>query len=169
MDKSSRLEKIVHAISSSEKPVSGTQLAKLCNVSRQVIVQDIALLRAKNIDILSTHKGYVLLQTRKQRIFKVFHKENQIEEELHAIVDLGGRVENVFVEHPVYGRLEASMNLATRKDVQVFMEQVASKDFEPLTSLTSGVHSHVVSACREDVLDEIERTLSKMNILYAEG
>lgn len=91
-----RREEILKYISNSSVPVSGTALAKMFCVSRQVIVQDIALLRAKNCDILSTNRGYIINQPRKvERIFWVCHEGDQIEEELNHVVDLGGTVVDV--------------------------------------------------------------------------
>ena len=83
--------------------ISGTGLAEKLGVSRQIIVQDIALLRAVNKNILSTNKGYVLFQETEQknkikRSFKIKHKEEDILEELYLVVDLGGRFVDVVVE-----------------------------------------------------------------------
>ena len=101
MDGNKRRQAIIDILKNSLQPVSGTYLAKTLQVSRQVIVQDIALLRAGDYDIYSTHKGYVL-NTQKvcKRIFKVHHDDNEVEKELSLIVDLGGYVEDVFVYHP---------------------------------------------------------------------
>ena len=103
MDGNKRRQAIIDILKNSLQPVSGTYLAKTLQVSRQVIVQDIALLRAGDYDIYSTHKGYVL-NTQKvcKRIFKVHHDDNEVEKELSLIVDLGGYVEDVFVYHKVY-------------------------------------------------------------------
>ena len=57
MEKEARLQAIYDTISKSEVPVSGSELSKKFNVSRQVIVQDIALLKARNVHIYATHKG----------------------------------------------------------------------------------------------------------------
>ena len=59
MDAKTRRKEILNIIKYNMEPVSGSALAKKLNVSRQVIVQDIALLRAENNDIISTHKGYI--------------------------------------------------------------------------------------------------------------
>ena len=105
MTGSERRKHIVDRIRQSQKPVSGTVLARECQVSRQVIVQDIALIRAAGHDILSTHRGYRLQERRQaSRVFQVRHTDAQIEEELFTIVDLGGSVKNVMVDHQVYGQ-----------------------------------------------------------------
>ena len=99
-----RRTKIVELIQNSEKPLSGTALAKQCDVSRQVIVQDIALIRASGYDIISTNRGYIIQEPLvRERVFKVNHTDEQLEEELYSIIDLGGTVVNVMVNHRVYG------------------------------------------------------------------
>ena len=91
-----RRTKIVELIQNSEKPLSGTALAKQCDVSRQVIVQDIALIRASGYDIISTNRGYIIQEPLvRERVFKVNHTDEQLEEELYSIIDLGGTVVNV--------------------------------------------------------------------------
>ena len=99
-----RRTKIVELIQNSEKPLSGTALAKQCDVSRQVIVQDIALIRASGYDIISTNRGYIIQEPLvRERVFKVNHTDEQLEEELYSIIDLGGTVVNVMVNHRYMG------------------------------------------------------------------
>ena len=99
-----RREQILNILKDSGKPVPGVELARLLQVSRQVIVQDMALLRANGIEILSTNRGYVAVRESSfSRVFKVIHTEEQVEEELNLYVDFGGTVEDVFVYHKVYG------------------------------------------------------------------
>ena len=100
MHGSERREQIIRQIQESKAPVSGTKLASFYNVSRQVIVQDIALIRAAGHEIISTNRGYLLNEDASvQRTFKVKHTDAQVEEELYSIVDLGGSVKNVMVNH----------------------------------------------------------------------
>ena len=74
-----RRQEILKYIEQSENPVSGQKLAEIFHVSRQVIVQDIALLRAGDREILSTNRGYVCKDEKKAvRIFRVFHTDEQI-------------------------------------------------------------------------------------------
>ena len=97
-----RRQGIIHTIMEASQPVSGKKLATKYEVSRQVIVQDIALLRAANYEILSTSKGYLMQKMpRVQKIITVVHGDEQIEDELNTIVDMGGNVLDVFVEHEV--------------------------------------------------------------------
>ena len=103
MTGSRRREEIVSKIKSSEVPVPGKELAKVYDVSRQVIVQDIALIRAAGYDIISTNRGYILNAPHTvTRVFKVSHTDEQMEDELCSIVDLGGKVVNVMINHRIY-------------------------------------------------------------------
>jgi len=116
MTGSDRRRDILQKIKESRSPVSGKELASLCGVSRQVIVQDMALIRAAGYDIISTNRGYILNEPKAaSRIFKVQHTDEQIEEELCAVVDLGGCVDTVFVNHRVYGRMEAELKEDSRR------------------------------------------------------
>lgn len=166
MNGSERREGILRYIKESKVPVSGQKLASIYKVSRQVIVQDIALIRAAGHEIVATNRGYLLHEPVSfQRILKVQHTNEQTEEELHAIVDLGGCVENVMVNHKVYGKMEAVLNINSRRKVAVFLENIASGKSSPLLNITSGYHYHLVSADSEETLDEIEDVLQKKGFL----
>ncbi len=122
-----RRTKIVELIQNSEKPLSGTALAKQCDVSRQVIVQDIALIRSSGYDIISTNRGYIIQEPLvRERVFKVNHTDEQLEEELYSIIDLGCTVVNVMVNHRVYGHMEAELRINSRRKVEAYMEDIRS-------------------------------------------
>ena len=118
-----RRGKIIQALKNSDKAVSATTLAKEFDVSRQVIVQDVALLRANGKNIFSTNRGYLIQEDEETtRVFKVQHEDDEVEKELTTIVDLGGTVEDVFVYHKVYGVLRAEMNIKSRMDIRNYMD-----------------------------------------------
>ena len=168
-----RRAEIFHTIETSDSPISGTALAKKYNVSRQVIVQDIALLRAAHKEIYSTPRGYILMSastitkaeapivsTLPRRVFQVAHTDEQIEDELNTIVDNGGRVIDVFIKHEVYGSLKADLPIHCRRHVQEFMADLQTGKSRPLKNLTSGnIHYHTVEADNEQTLDFIENEL----------
>lgn len=111
MDGEVRRQKILKEIQGSESPVSGTQLARNFEVSRQVIVQDIAVLRAAGNEIVSTCRGYICQGShRASRVIRVKHTDDEIMEELNTIVDFGGTAEDVFISHNVYGTLRAGQH-----------------------------------------------------------
>lgn len=162
MEGQERREQIIKILTSTKEPISGTELSKQLGVSRQVIVQDIALLRAVNKNILSTTKGYMLYYQEKQKVnrcFSVCHTTEQIEDELCSIVDNGGKVLDVIVSHEIYGTIAADLIIATRQDVYDFVEKVKSKKTVPLKELTNNHHLHTVEADNEQILDRIETSL----------
>lgn len=160
MSGAERRENMIAVIRQSEKPVPAKTLAKMFHVSRQVIVQDVALVRAAGYDILSTNRGYIL-QTPSvyTRVFKVTHTDEQLEDELCAIVDLGGKILNVMVNHRVYGRMSAELNISSRRKVQEFLDDIHNGKSSPLMKITSNYHYHQVEADSEETLDLIESML----------
>jgi transcriptional regulator of NAD metabolism len=168
MDGNKRREKLIQLLKASNNPISGGELANKLGVSRQVIVQDIALLRASDIDIISTTKGYLLYQSREtkhQRIINVSHSTESIEDELCTIVDNGGKVLDVHVIHEIYGQIVTDLIIRNRSDVYDFVKQVNEKRIVPLKELTAGAHRHTIEADSEDALDRIEEALLRKNYL----
>ena len=155
-----RRAQILAQLETRTDPISATALAQQFGVSRQVVVQDVALLRAAGRDITSTNRGYLLKSTKTvNRIFKLRHTDEQMQEELSTIVDLGGRVENVMVSHRVYGTLCADLNIGSRHKIDLFLEDIRSGKSSPLKNITSNYHYHTVEAESEEVLDHIEEAL----------
>lgn len=161
-----RREKMLALLQAADQPISGTALAKTFQVSRQIVVQDIALLRAKKQDIISTYRGYIIQkQTYCKRIFKVQHTDEQMEEELNLYVDFGGVVEDEFVYHKIYDVIRAEMGLKSRRDVALYMEKLRSGISKSLKDVTSGYHYHTITAESEQVLDQIQEELYKKGFL----
>ncbi len=166
MNANERRKQIIRLLSDSNAPIPGISLAKDLGVSRQVIVQDIALLRAEGNDILSMKQGYLMQQKSSlKRVFKTFHSENEVEEELQLIVDLGGFIKDVFVYHKVYGVIKAEMNIKSRLDIEKFMADIRSGKSVPLLRVTSGYHYHTVLADSEQLLDVIQEKLAQRGFL----
>jgi len=164
MDGDRRRDQIIELLKASKKPLSGTELAKQLLVSRQVIVQDIALLRAVNKNILSTNKGYILYDSHTEnksykRTVLVKHSNEQILDELQTIVDYGGHVLDVVVEHEIYGQITVDLIINNRQDAEEFVKRLNDNKTRPLNELTYGVHYHTIEADREDYLDRIEQQL----------
>ena len=166
MNGNERRTEILKLLTESQGPVSGVSLARQLGVSRQIIVQDIALLRAAGNDILAMNQGYMIQSKPKlSRVFKVIHKEKDVEEELNTIVDFGGIVKDVFVYHKAYGVLRAEMNIRSRLDIVNFVEKIKSGKSNLLMNVTSGYHYHTVMADSEQLLDIIQEKLREMGFL----
>lgn len=166
LEKEDRLSKELEIFRENSEPLPGTSLGKLLGVSRQVIVQDIALLRAKGYNITSTSKGYVYTETTKSfRVFKVCHEADRAMEELQLIIDYGGVVEDVRINHRVYGKMSAPLKIRNKKDILKFIHDIKTGKSAPLSNITSGYHFHKVTADDEQTLDEIEEQLRKEGFL----
>ena len=166
MKANERRKEIAAYLMLSDSPVSGTELSAKFGVSRQIIVQDMALIRANGVDITSTHRGYVIQESKQvSRVFKVIHMDEQVEEELNLFVDLGAKVENVFVYHKVYGVIKADMNIKSRRDVKKYMEGITSGKSTNLMNLTSNYHYHTIVAEDEQTLDMIQDELQQKGFL----
>jgi len=168
MNGTERRQRILELLREAEGPLSGSALARELGVSRQIIVQDMALLRARtDMEIISTYQGY-LLHTPEEicsRVFKVRHGADRTEEELLEIVDLGGRVEDVFVYHRVYGVVRGQLMIGSRKDVREFMELLREGSSAPLMQITDDYHYHTVIADSAKDLDRIQERLSQLGFL----
>ncbi len=154
-----------------EQPVTGAELAANLNVSRQVVVQDIALLRASGVNIIATLSGYLHLPlivcSRPVRVFTCRHTTlAEVEKELMIVIESGGKVRDVIIEHPVYGEITAQLMLTTAAGVKDLVARLAQKGSAPLSTVTDGVHMHTVEADSESKLDEIENELQKAGILF---
>lgn len=164
-----RRKEIIAFLMAEQKPVSGSTLAQQFGVSRQIIVQDISVLKASGYEILSTHNGYIVYDTPlKERVFKVQHTTEQTEDELTCIVDLGGTIADVFVWHKAYGRVVAKLGIASRMHVKQFIDSVRSGKSTELMNITGGYHYHTVRAESEQVLDQIEEALREREYLAPE-
>lgn len=160
MTTSERRAKILKILQMSSQPVAGKEFAAKFGVSRQVIVQDMAVLRASTPGILSTTRGYSLqkelLCTRE---FKLWHPQEETSRELNLIVDCGGSVKNTSISHRVYGRVTVDMDIHSRQDVAEFIDNLKDSQSSVLSSATSGYHYHLVEAASEERLDLIEQRL----------
>lgn len=163
MDGEQRREEILKLLEREIKPISGTYLSKHFKVSRQVIVQDVALLRASGYDILATARGYILNQDASnmlQRVIWVKHTHDESEDELNTIIDNGGRLRNVIIMHPIYGEVVADLMIKTRREVKQFVEKLQETKASTLLSLTDGTHMHTIEASSKEELDVIEEELN---------
>ena len=168
MNGEARRAKLLALLRQSHEPRSGSELARELGVSRQVIVQDMALLRARTgLEILSTYRGYLLGRDAApcRRVFKVRHSAADTRRELQAIVDLGGRVEDVFVFHKVYGVVRGALRIASRREIDAFLERLQESSSEPLMRITDDFHYHTVAADSEEILDAVEARLGELGLL----
>lgn len=157
-----------------ESPLTGNELARRASVSRQVIVQDISLLKASQQPILATSQGYIYMEPAGQtaplvtRIIVCNHRPEQAEEELKLIVDHGVSVQDVIVEHPVYGDLTAPIRVGNRKEVEDFICKINSTQAAYLSQLTGGIHLHTLHASNEAKINNACAALEQAGFLMTD-
>ncbi|MCL6452428.1 MAG: transcription repressor NadR [Alicyclobacillus sp.] len=171
MGRTDRQNRLLEELERADRPLTGAELAERCQVTRQVVVHDIALMRAAGVDIVSTPRGYELRGPERDRVtvLSVHHPPEATERELMTLVDYGIHVEDVIVEHPVYGELRGALHLGSRRDVELFLRQVAEADALLLSSLTDGFHLHTVRAPDLERLCEAVAALRRAGIQVLDG
>ena len=166
----SRRASILQLLQGNGSPLSGTALAKMLGVTRQIIVQDIALIRAENHNILSTNKGYIYRSpteknVQPKRVFYVKHTTEEVLDEFLTVLELGGTVLDVAVEHEIYGQIRVDLLIETEQDARDFVDRLAHCKDNPLKVLTDDCHYHTITAPSEKLLDLIEEALKKKGFL----
>lgn len=158
-----RRNKLLRLLKESDEPLTGSCLAQQLQVSRQVIVQDIAVLRAGGYPIIAALNGYYLQAQSSSRIQKTFisyhHGIERMEEELQIVVDYGGKMLNIAVSHPIYGDIVCPLKIQSREDIREFLEKLETEKATPLSSLTEGVHFHTIEVDREEAFEKIVKQL----------
>lgn len=153
------------------EPQKGQDLSKEFDVTRQVIVKDIAILRAEGLNIIATPEGYMIPKeesVKVKKIIAVCHSSDKIEDELTSIVKFGGTIEDVIIEHPLYGEMRGMLMIKTLYDVQNFIKKSKEYRAEPLSALTRGVHIHTVEAQDEEIMDRIVNELKTKGYLISD-
>ncbi|MCL2438515.1 MAG: transcription repressor NadR [Coriobacteriia bacterium] len=170
MDAAFRREQVLEAIASSEAPLSASTLAADLKVSRQIIVGDVALLRAQGQDIIATARGYTIPSFAETGQYlgrlACHHDSNDLAKELYTMVDLGATVVNVIVEHELYGEITGQLNLKSRDDVDQFVARYRSSNMRLLSELSQGIHLHTVACQDKTHFDQVHQGLQAKGYLY---
>lgn len=170
MNASQRREAIRERLAGAEGPLSASSLAAALGVSRQIVVGDVALLRAAGVAIDATPRGYILRTAARRGytgMLACAHKTaEEMREELYTVVDNGGVAVDVIVENALYGELRGNLNVASRYDVDAFMRQAAGAPECLLSRMTGGVHLHTLQCPDEATFRRIEAELDRKGLLY---
>ena len=171
MNSEERRRKIKEILEASDTPVSATNLARKLDVSRQIIVGDVALIRAAGCNIDATARGYVFRKVDSNKIGLTYqvvcqHNQSDTERELTIMVDNGCRVVNVIIDHPVYGNLTGFLDLSSRYDIKEFMRKIAENDAHSLCELTDGVHTHTIEYPDGTALARTLQELKEAGFMY---
>lgn len=167
MDSKKRREEIIKLLINSNSSIKGTKLAELFSVTRQIIVKDIAILRAEGKSIIATPDGYTFNKNinRVKATIAVNHNNNEAIEELEIVIKYGGMIEDVIIEHPIYGELKGNLMIKNLNDLYKFEKEYSNNDVKPLSNLTNGIHIHTIVADTLDDIEEIKRELKERGFL----
>lgn len=171
MDAKERRNIILDCIKNSDIAISATTLAKKVAVSRQIIVGDVAILRAQGYKIIATPRGYIYKKENKDEIIRTIatqHTKEEMKEEIYTIVDLGATLLNVIVEHPVYGQQEAVLQISSRYEADLFYEKFCEFNAKLLSDLTDGIHLHTIQCPNEKIYHMVIEKLGEKGFLYKE-
>lgn len=171
MNSKERRVEIEKILSSYKEPITAKTLAKKFNVSRQVIVGDIAIMRASGLKIFATPRGYVMEKSQENNLVYTIackHYKEDMGKELYIIVDNGGAVLDVTVEHGVYGQIVGELHIFSRYDVDLFLKKIEKQKSQPLSNLTGGIHLHRIECKDQEAYERIVQELRKENILLEE-
>ncbi|MCB2295811.1 transcription repressor NadR [Clostridium algoriphilum] len=171
MNSKERREFIKNLLTENNITYKGQLLAEQLGVTRQVIVKDIAIIRAEGINIIATPEGYLIPNEESnyvRRVIAVSHRREDIYNELECIVKFGGIVEDVTVEHSLYGEIRAMLMIKTIMDIEEFTKKFKESSAEPLSSLTKGIHLHTVRADNEQIIECIIKELKDKNYLISD-
>lgn len=167
MSSKKRREEIINLLIKSNGSIKGTKLASLFGVTRQVIVKDIAILRAEGKSIIATPDGYIYSKdsNKVKSIIAVNHDSSKTIEELEIVVKYGGMIEDVIIEHPLYGEIKGNLMIRNLNDLNKFENKFRDKDVKPLSNLTNGVHLHTIAADSEEDIKSIINELKEKGFL----
>lgn len=163
-----RRSNILDLLNFNEGPIKGQDIASKLGVTRQIIVKDIAILRAEGNSIIATPEGYMIEKSttnKINRIIAVNHSSENTRMELEAIIKYGGIVKDVIIEHRIYGEISANLMLKTYYDVEKFINKLNNKRVEPLSKLTGGLHLHTIEADSIEIMDKIIDELDRLGFL----
>ena len=167
MNANKRREEIIHLLLDKQTPLKGTKLAEMFNVTRQIIVKDIAILRAKGSNIIATRDGYMInnINDRFREIIAVNHNDNEMVDELEVVVKYGGIIEDVIIEHQLYGEIRGNLMIKNLNDLNRFKNSLKEIEARPLATLTNGIHLHTISVDSKENLELIKQELKEKGFI----
>ncbi|WP_297429818.1 transcription repressor NadR [Clostridium sp.] len=170
MNSIERRECIIELLSENSNPLKGSFIAKKFSVTRQVIVKDIAILRAKGKNIIATPDGYIINSNEHKTrcIIAVTHTEEEMFNELSTVIRYGGTIEDVIVEHPLYGEIKGMLMIKNYNELNKFIQKYQQQRAKLLSALTNGVHLHTISAETEEDINLIIEELKKRNFIVSD-
>lgn len=173
MNNQMRREKLYEILENADRPITGIELSKALDVTRQIIVGDVAILRSSGKPILSTARGYQLQGPAEERGCnrRSLHccsrtmDEDELEAELNAVVDNGGIIRGLTLSHEVYGIIHIDMNIYSRRDVRQYVDKLRASDAPLIVTLTHGAHTLKVETRVDEEMNAVQEGLQELGIL----
>ena len=170
MDAKIRRKRILQSLQQAIEPISATTFAQQLEVSRQLIVGDIALLRAQGNEVVATARGYMIQRQaptgRYHGKIACLHSLPETKQELLAVVEEGAEVLDVLVDHELYGEMTGQLGISTKQDIEMFAKKLHNDNVRLLSELTGGVHLHTIACKDAATFDRIRGKLAKLGLLY---
>ncbi|NFG63102.1 MULTISPECIES: transcription repressor NadR [unclassified Clostridium] len=170
MNSIERRESILKSLIQSKTPLKGVEIANKYGVTRQIIVKDIAILRAKGNNIMATPDGYIINNelNKIKAIIAVSHKEEELVDEMGIVIKYGGTIEDVIVEHPLYGEIRGMLMIKNYNELNKFAEKYKKQEGRLLSVLTNGVHIHTISADTQEDINSIINELKENGFIVSD-
>lgn len=170
MNSNERRDNIIKLLLENNGPLKGNIIAEKYTVTRQVIVKDIAILRAQGKNIIATPDGYIINanQNKVKAIIAVTHNKDQMFDELSIVIKYGGTIEDVIVEHPLYGEIKGMLMIKNYNELNKFIQRYEKQKAKLLSALTNGVHLHTIAAESQSDIDLIISELKKHNFIVSD-
>ena len=170
MNSIERRNNIINLLLDINEPIKGSVIAQKYSVTRQVIVKDIAILRAKGENIIATPDGYIINknENKAKAIIAVAHNEEEMFDEMSIVIKYGGTIEDVIVEHPLYGEISGMLMIKNYNELNKFVQKCEEQRAKLLSVLTNGVHLHTISAENEDYINLIISELKKYKFIVSD-
>lgn len=174
MNNEVRREKLLEILQNATESISGAALSKELNVTRQVIVSDITILRCSGYQILSSTKGYLMASNESAQKSLGYHviackgeklNEDELRSEFYTVVDNGGGIRGIYLKSPLYGEIQVKMDLHCRRDVEQYLTQMKELNAPFIAVITNGAHCLNVRTHTADEAQEIVKSLNELGLL----
>lgn len=165
-----RRDNMLKLLLESTEPIKGSHIAKEYSVTRQIIVKDIAILRAEGKNIIATPDGYIINknENKVKAIIAVTHSEEEMFDEMSIVIKYGGIIEDVVVEHPLYGEIKGMLMIKNYNELNKFIQKYKEQRAKLLSVLTNGVHLHTIAAENQENIDAIILELKELNFIVSD-
>ena len=170
MENVERRKLILQKLKAANTAVTGRELAELCQVSRQIIVSDIAMLRAEGMSIIATSQGYLLNGRREGEQYEIelyCASAEALLRELELVVDNGGMICGSVIDYGMYGSLSCRLALSSRRDITRWMDQARDLGICPFSLLGGGAHTLIIETEHREDYDAVCRALGSAGFMKA--